>query len=151
MIRKAKISEVKEMQKLINFYAEQGLMLMRSLNELYDNIRDYFVYGEKGKVLGTCALHICWENLAEIKSLAVEKSAQGKGIGTKLIKEALKEAKKFKIKHVFVLTYIPEFFKRFGFKEIDKAKLPQKIWGECINCAKFPNCEEVALIKQIGD
>ncbi|MCM8766395.1 MAG: N-acetyltransferase [Candidatus Omnitrophica bacterium] len=149
MVRKAKLNEVKEIQKLINFYAEQGLMLPRSLNDLYDNLHDYFVYEEKGEILGTCALHICWEDLAEIKSLAVEKLAQGKGIATKLVKEALKEAKTLGIKRVFVLTYEPAFFQRFAFVEIDKSKLPQKIWGECVKCVKFPDCKEVALIKEI--
>ncbi|MCM8783394.1 MAG: N-acetyltransferase [Candidatus Omnitrophica bacterium] len=149
MIRKAKIDEVKEIQKLINLYAERGLMLYRSLNELYDNIRDYFVYEEREKILGTCALHISWEDLAEIKSLAVEESVQHKGIGSSLVKEAIKEAKALGIRQLFVLTYIPEFFEKLDFRKIDKAQLPQKIWGECINCAKFPDCQEVALIKKI--
>jgi len=149
MIRKAKIDEVKEIQKLINFYAEQGLMLPRSLNELYDNLRDFFVYEKKGEILGTCALHIWWEDLAEIRSLAVEKTMQRKGIGSKLVKEALKEAKSLNIKRVFALSFQPEFFEKLGFKKIDKAQLPQKIWKDCINCAKFPHCNEVALIKDI--
>ncbi|MGE4356982.1 MAG: N-acetyltransferase [Candidatus Omnitrophota bacterium] len=149
MIRKAKISEVKDIQRLINLYAERGMMLARSLSELYDNIRDYFVYEEKEKILGTCALHIWWEDLAEIKSLVVEESLQNKGIGTNLVKEALKEAKLLGIKKVFVLTYIPKFFEKLGFREIDKSQMPQKIWGECVNCAKFPDCQETALVIQI--
>lgn len=149
-MRKAKINEVKEIQKLINFYAEQGLMLFRSLQELYGNLRDYFVCEEKGEILGTCALHIVWEDLAEIKSLAVKEKSRGRGIGGGLVNAALKEAKSLNIKNVFVLTYKPEFFAKFGFKEIDKKELPQKIWGECINCAKFPDCEEVAMLKQIN-
>jgi amino-acid N-acetyltransferase len=149
MIRKAKIYDVKEIQHLINFYASRDTMLPRTMAELYENLRDYFVYEEDGKVLGTCALHICWEDLAEIKSLAVEESKQRQGIGSNLLNQALKEAKDLNIKRVFVLTYEPKFFRKFGFKEVDKAKLPQKIWGECINCVKFPDCEEIALIKEV--
>ncbi len=149
MIRKAKISDVKEIQRLINFYASQDLMLPRSLNELYENVRDYFIFEEKGRIVGTCALHISWDDLAEIKSLAVEESKQRKGIGSSLLNQALKEAKDLDIKRVFVLTYKPEFFRKFGFKDIEKQKLPQKIWGECINCAKFPGCQEVALITEL--
>ncbi len=146
MIRKAKITDVKEMQKLINYYASRDMMLARTLVELYENLRDYFVYEDGGKIGGTCALHICWEDLAEIKSLAVAENLQHKGIGANLVQEALEEAKKMNIKKAFVLTYKQEFFKKMGFQEIDKAKLPQKIWGECVNCAKFPDCQEVALI-----
>jgi len=149
MLRKAKISDVKEIQRLINFYAQRDLMLPRSLNELYENLRDYFVDEENGKVLGTCALHISWEDLAEIKSLAVDESKQRHGIGSSLLNQALKEARDFNIKRVFVLTYEPEFFRKLGFKDIDKAQLPQKIWGECINCVKFPNCQEIAFITEL--
>lgn len=149
MIRKTKITDVKEMQKLINYYASRDMMLARTLVELYENLRDYFVYEEGGKILGTCALHISWEDLAEIKSLAVEESKQGKGVGSSLVKEALKEAREINVKRVFVLTYKPDFFKKMGFQEIDKANLPQKIWGECVNCAKFPGCQEIALIKEL--
>ncbi|MCX5656842.1 MAG: N-acetyltransferase [Candidatus Omnitrophica bacterium] len=146
MIRKAKITDVKEMQKLINLYASRDMMLARTLVELYENLRDYFVCEEGGKIVGTCALHISWEDLAEIKSLAVEEVKQNKGVGSSLVKEALREAKEINIKRVFVLTYKPDFFKKMDFQEIDKANLPQKIWGECVNCAKFPGCQETALI-----
>ncbi len=149
MIRKATIKDIKYMQGLINFYAKQDSMLPRSLNELYENIRDFFVYEEKGRVLGCCALHIAWENLAEIKSLAVDEAKQKKGIGTKLVKEALEDAKKLKVKRVFALTYAPEFFEKLGFKRIEHAELPHKIWSECIKCIKFPDCAENALALDI--
>ena len=100
-------------------------MLPRSLNELYESIRDFFVYTEGKNIYGCCALHIDWEDLSEIKSLAVVKSKNGKGIGSKLLDECLKEAKKLKLKKVFALTYVPEFFGTFGFKIIDKKELPQ--------------------------
>jgi len=149
MIRKATIEDIKEIQELINFYAKQDKMLPRSLNELYENIRDFFVYEESGKILGCCSLHIAWENLAEIKSLAVQEASQKKGIGEMLVKQALEDAKKLKVKRVFALTYAPVFFEKLGFRRIEHAELPHKIWSECIKCVKFPDCEENALALDI--
>jgi amino-acid N-acetyltransferase len=149
-IRKARINDIKQIQNLINFYGRQGLMISRSLNELYENIRDFWVCESRGKILGCSAVHISWENLVEIKSVAVDKSAVHKGIGSELLKACLAEAKQLGAKKVFVLTYIPEFFRRFGFRKIAHASLPHKIWAECINCPKFPDCEEIALIKIIA-
>lgn len=147
MIRKADVDDIQQMQALINKFAKLDLMLPRSLNELYENIRDYWVYEEKAKVTGCAALHFSWNDLAEIKSLAVEKNKQGRGIGAVLVKTCLEEAKRFKAKKVFVLTYEAGFFKKLGFKRINNSMLPHKIWAECINCCKFPNCKEVALVK----
>ena len=135
------------MQEMINAFAKQDIMLARSLNELYENIRDYWVKEEKGKVVGCAALHISWDDLAEIKSVAVLKRRQGRGVGRELIKVCLQEASALGIKRIFMLTYKPEYFKKFGFKRVSHASLPHKIWAECINCPKFPNCQEVALQK----
>jgi len=149
MIRKAEIKDVVPIQNIINNFAKDGLMLARSLNELYENLRDFWVYEVEKKVVGCCALHISWEEFAEIKSLAVEKRFQKRGIGTALVEACIQEAKQLGVKNLFVLTYIPQYFKRFGFKKISHEKLPHKIWAECINCPKFPNCKEVALIKKL--
>lgn len=148
-IRKALISDIKPIHKLINDFAKKGQMLPRSLNELYENIRDFFIAEENGEICGVCALHILWEDLAEIRSLIVKREFQKRGIGKNLVKKCLNEASKFGVKQVFVLTYIPDFFRQIGFKEIDKSKLPQKIWGDCIKCPKFPECDEIALIYDI--
>jgi amino-acid N-acetyltransferase len=145
MIRKAGIKDVKKIQELINYYAGQDKMLSRSLSELYENIRDFFVYEDDGKIIGCAALHIMWEDLAEIKSLAVAESSQNKKIGSSLIRAALEESGKLDIKRVFVLSYVPEFFEKFGFNRIEHAELPHKIWSECIKCVKFPDCNEIAL------
>jgi len=147
MIRKAKIKDIKRIQELIGCFARLDVMLPRSLNELYENIRDFWVYEEKGKVIGCAALHISWDDLAEIKSLAVAKNKQGKGIGRDLATACLAEAKVMGAKKIFVLTYKPEFFKKLGFKRIKQSALPHKIWAECINCSKFPNCREIPLLK----
>jgi len=125
-------------------------MMPRSLNEIYENIRDFWVFKERGRIFGCCALHVVgWEDMAEVKSLAVEASHQKRRIGSKLLSACLKEAKGLGIKKVFALTYSPQFFSRFNFNEVDKATLPQKIWVECCNCPKFPDCEEIAVIKKI--
>ena len=147
MIRKARIKDIKEIQNLINSFAKQDLMLPRSLNELYENLRDFWVVDENGRIIGCCALHISWDDLAEIKSLAVKKEKQNKGIGQNLINACLAEAKDVGAKRVFVLTYNPKYFQKFGFKRVKNADLPHKIWAECINCCKFPNCQETALLK----
>jgi len=149
MIRKARISDIRELHKLINFYAEEGKMLPRSLNELYENLRDYAVFEENGEILGCCALHVSWEDLAEVKSLAVKPEHTGKGIGRKLIEGCLAETKELGIRKVFALTFNPEYFEKRGFRKIEKEQLPHKIWSECINCPKFPNCEEVAMLKEV--
>lgn len=149
MIRKAKIKDIKQIQDLINYFAKQDLMLPRSLNELYETLRDFWVVEENKKIVACCALHISWDDLSEIKSLAVAKKNQGKGLGNELVSACLLEARQLGAKKIFVLTYKPDFFKKFGFKKIKHANLPHKIWAECINCCKFPNCQEVALLKKL--
>ncbi|WP_456341551.1 N-acetyltransferase [Thermovibrio sp.] len=144
-VRKARITDAERIQFLINEYAKLGLMLPRSIQSIYENIRDFWVYEEKGEVLGVCALTIFWGDLAEIRSLAVDSKHTGRGIGTALVKRALEEAKEFGIPRVFTLTYQVKFFEKLGFKVIDKEKLPHKIWRDCINCVKFPNCDETAM------
>lgn len=148
-IRKALPKDAVKIHSLVNEFAKEGLLLPVSLNSLYDRIRDFWIFELNGELIGCAALHITWENLAEIRSLAVKKTYQGKGIGKKLVEVCLKEAKDLQMKNVFVLTYQVEFFKKLGFKEIDKTLLPHKVWTDCINCAKFPNCDETAMVKEI--
>lgn len=145
-IRKAKISDLKQVHKLINDFAKKEEMIPRSLNELYETLRDFVVCEDNENICGVCALHIMWEDLAEIRSLAVDRNYQKIGIGRNLVKQCLKEAKALGIKKVFALTYHPEFFKKTGFVDIDKSSLPQKIWGDCVRCPRFPECNEYAVI-----
>ncbi len=149
MIRKAKLDDVKEIQKLIKQYATRGGILPRSLSELYDHLRDFFVYTKSRKVIGICALHLSWEDLAEIRSLAVKEGDRKKGLGAKLVKACLDESKSLGVKRVFALTYEPVFFERLGFKRVDKTILPHKIWTDCLKCVKFPDCDEIALVKEM--
>ncbi len=147
MIRYARMEDVPVIHSLLNHYASQGLLLPCSKSSLYDRLRDFVVYSDKSNaVLGVCALHISWENLAEIRSLAVVESQHGRGIGAALVKQCLLEAQMFGITQSFTLTYQSVFFKKLGFTPIDKKELPHKIWSDCINCPMFPDCDEEALI-----
>lgn len=146
MLRKAQIHDVKDIQKLLVVYASKGDMLSRSLSELYESIRDFYVYEEDGKLLGTTALHIVWEDLAEVRSVAVDENATRKGIGTKLVRACIDEARQLGLKRIFCLTYRPDFFSTLRFRLIDKSELPHKVWGDCIKCVKFPDCDENAMI-----
>jgi len=144
--QKATLKYAKAIHELVNSFAQRNRMLPRSLNEIYELIRDFFICLDKDKVVGVCSLHIVWEDLAEIRSAAVMKKYQKRGIGSKLINYCLKEARSLGANKVFALTYHPEYFKHLGFEDIDKNELPHKIWGDCLKCPKFPGCEEVAVI-----
>lgn len=146
-IRPARMSDVRPIHAMLSYFAGKNLMLPRSISSLYDHLRDFVVYEEDERILGICALHICWDDLAEIRSLAVDESMQKSGIGRQLVESCLDEAKSLEIKQVFVLTYQAAFFRKFGFKDTDKQNLPHKIWSDCLHCAKFPDCDEDALIR----
>jgi len=148
-IRKATIADIKEVQGLINEFAKRNTMIPRSLNELYENIRDIFISEEDGRITGTCSLHVMWDDLAEVRSLAVREEAQRRGIGKSLIESVIGEARALGIKRIFSLTYSPDYFKKAGFRGADKSELPHKIWGDCIKCHKFPECDEEAVILEL--
>ncbi|MDD5190615.1 MAG: N-acetyltransferase [Dehalococcoidales bacterium] len=150
-VEKARIGDVPQIQKLINSFAGQGVMLARPLSELYENIRDFFVVRKGRKIIGCAALHVIWSDLAEIKSVAVDEALHKQGIGQELIKACLDEGRNLGLKTVFCLTYKPEFFAKQGLSEIPKAELPHKIWTECYRCPKFPNCDETAMTVQITE
>ena len=145
-VEKARIGDVPQIHQLINYFADRDEMLARSLSEIYENIRDYFVVRQGERVLACAALHISWADLAEVKSVAVAEDTHQQGIGAQLVEVCLKEAKELGIPTVFCLTYQPAFFEKFGFSQVDKMELPRKVWTECYRCPKFPDCGEVALI-----
>jgi len=153
MIRKANINDIKTIHGFLQDYGKKGELLPRPLSELYDHLRDFSVYVDnnegKEKVLGCCALQFCWAALAEIRSLAVHPDCLGKKIGSQLAEAALAEAKSIKKKKVFTLTYRPEFFEKYGFVKIPRSDLPLKIWGDCLLCIKFPDCDEIAMMKEL--
>ena len=152
MIRKAVIRDVKPIHKLLSYYADQGLLLPRSLSEMYDHLRDLFVVEDNQQwnpIIGVSALGICWEDVAEIRSLAVAEDHRKRGLGSQLVERCLAEAGSLGLKKVFTLSYVPDFFSRLGFKEVEKTVLPHKIWGDCLKCPKFPDCDETAMMIQL--
>jgi amino-acid N-acetyltransferase len=138
-------------QEMLNHYASQGKLLPRSLSELYTHLRDTFVWvdEETGQIVGCCSLHIVWEDLAEVRSLAVREDQQKRGIGRLLVEACLQEAEQLEIRRVFVLTYEIAFFEHMGFSQVDKNIFPQKIWADCLRCPKFPKCDETALLLEL--
>ena len=152
MLRKARIGDVKTIHRLINISAGKGEMLPRSLMDIYGSLRDFFVYyNEKdGEIVGTCAMNITWENLAEIRSLNVAEERRREGIGRKLVEACISEAVTLELYRIFALTYQREFFLKLGFQYVDRDTLPQKVWSDCLRCPKYPDfCDEISMILEL--
>ncbi len=148
-VQKAQLTDVSQIHKLVNSFGSQGLMLPRPLSEIYENLRDFFVVKEGDQVVGCGALHICWEDLVEVKSVAVMEGNQGQGIGAVVVQACIEESRELDVAEVFVLTYEPDFFSRFGFIKVDLMALPRKVWGECQRCPKYPDCDETAMVLRL--
>ncbi len=149
MIRKARISDAESIYKLVASYSQKGVMLSRSLNSIYEHIRDFWVVedDQSHELIGCAALQIIgWDGLAEVRSLVISSSKQNMGLGKKLIDTCINEANEMNVKRLFALTFVPGFFIKCGFYEISKDKLPHKIWSDCIDCPMFPDCKEIAVI-----
>lgn len=161
--RRARPSDTRSILNLIGHYSAKGVMLPRSFAQLVEKIRDFNVAlstegplksekGEKGKeaIVGIVALHVVGEDLAEVRSLAVAEELQGKGVGRKLMEMCLADAGEMRLPRIFTLTYQTAFFHKLGFEKVEKLTLPQKIWGDCVHCAKFSDCDEIAMIKDLS-
>ena len=151
-VRKARPTDVSAMHKMINHYAEQQLMLPKTHLQLYENLRDYSVGtlpGDEQRVIGCGALHIYWEDLAEIRAVAVEPEAIQKGIGTSVVERLIEEAREINLERVFVFTYVPKFFSRFGFVQAEHSSMPLKVYNECFHCPKFNTCDEIAMVLHV--
>ena len=145
--RKARFGDIESIYGLVDIYAAQGDMLPRSRNTLYENLRDMIVAETDDIVIGVGALHIMWDRLAEVRMMAVSPQYMRQGIGTEIVRLLLDEGDAIGIEKVFTLTYKPDFFRKLGFIRISREELPQKVWKECIDCPKYPNCDEIAMIK----
>ena len=151
-IRPARVGDVPAIYELIRTFADRKVMIRRSLGELYESIREFVVaVDDQSRVVGCAALHVFWEDLAELKCLAVSEGVQGQGVGRMLAEACWESAQDLEIQAVFTLTYVAEFFERCGYRRIEKADLPHKIWNECVRCPLFPNCTENALIRTVAD
>jgi amino-acid N-acetyltransferase len=152
LLRKARIQDVKAIHGLLLRPGEgDGLVLPRSFNQLYSHLRDFFVAADRetDEVLGCCALSICWDDLAEVRSLMVRRDHRGQGLGRLLVDACLSEAVTLGIFRVFVLTNQEAFFRKMGFAEAAKDALPQKVWADCVNCPHFPDCDETPMILEL--
>jgi amino-acid N-acetyltransferase len=148
-VDRARVGDANSMHRMISHFADKGEMLPRALSEIYEDIRDYFVVRKRGRVIACAALHVTWVDLAEVRSLAVDEQAQNQRIGSALVQACLEEAQELGIPRVFCLVRKPAFFEKHGFQLIDKTELPHKVWAECYRCPKFPDCDEVALIRYL--
>ena len=146
---KAEIGDAQAIHDLINLYAQRGDMLPRTMGEVYENLRDFYVVHEGAQLVGCVALHIVWSDLAEVKSLAVSETVQSRGLGSALVNATIEEARNIGLARVFALTYRPAFFERLGFVQADVMTLPRKVWNECYRCPKFPSCNEIALVRDL--
>ena len=146
MIRKGQIKDAQAIKNLICLYSEDGKMLFRSLEEIEQNIANFWVYEKLGEVIGICNLKYGWDNLVEIRSLGVDPRYQRKGIATELVQESIEHALlNQNCETVFVLTYAISLFEKLGFQIIDKVNLPQKVWNDCQQCLHQDNCDETAM------
>lgn len=146
-IRKARMDDVRAIHNLLNYFADRRELLPRSLSEVYENLQQFFVATKGGKVVGTCALYVTWAGLAEVKALAVASEVQRRGLGKRLLKTVIAEAKRLRVETLFTLTIREELFKKFGFKRAKKSELPHKVWTECVRCPYFPDsCIETSLV-----
>jgi amino-acid N-acetyltransferase len=152
LVRKARLSDVNELFRIINYYAERQQMLPKTQLQLYENLRDYSIAAgapASDRVFGCGALHIYWENLAEIRALAVAPEMTDQGVGTALVERLLNEARELEIEQVFLFTYEPKFFARFGFIQVEHRTMPLKVYNECFHCPKFNKCDELAMVLHI--
>lgn len=149
-IARAAIADAHAICDLVNTFARKGEMLPRTMSEVYQNLRDFYVVHDDAGALVACgALHILWADLAEIKSLAVREDQQGRGLGGRIVEACMDEAREIGIETVFALTYRPGFFEKLGFTHADVMTLPRKVWGECYRCPKFPGCNEIAMVRPV--
>lgn len=150
VVRRAVVSDIPKIQGLIDTFACKDEMLHRSLNELFENMRDFHVAeDESGDIVACAAIHVYWDDLGELKCVAVSPKVQGRGYGKLIVESCLDDARALGLRRVFALTYKPEFFGRYGFVVVERNTLPHKVWGECIKCHKFPDCHEVAMMNYV--
>lgn len=149
LVRPATVADVGAVVELVNGYAALGEMLPKSLNQVYQNIRDFVVAEDTGRIVGCGALHVLWDNLGEVRSLAVVEELRGRRIGSRIVHDLLGEGRRLGLPRAFALTYRPSFFLAQGFTIVERDTLPRKIWVDCIDCIKFPQCDEIALIRDL--
>jgi amino-acid N-acetyltransferase len=148
-IRKASLTDIGALLGLINAYAVKGIMLPRTEFEMAENIRDFLVAFDAERLLGCGALHFYTATSGEVRSLAVDPSVKTQGIGRALVEALEEEARGQELHSIFAFTYVPGFFGKLGFEEVDRGELPLKAWKDCLRCPKFQACDEIAVLKRL--
>jgi amino-acid N-acetyltransferase len=147
-IRAARVSDVPGIYDQIRVFADQKLMIRRSMAELYESIREFIVaVDDENRVVGCVALHVFWADLAEIRCLAVAEHVQNSGVGRRLVDACWDAGRELEIRSIFALTQSGGFFERCGFQPVEKSELPSRIWHECVRCPSFPECKELAFMR----
>lgn len=148
-VRKASIRDIHAILEVINAYAAQGVMLPRTEFEMSEHIRDFSVVYQEGVLLGCAALHFYTPTTAEVRSLAVRPEMKQHGIGRILVENLEQEARENDLESLFAFTYVPGFFAKLGFLEVERGELPLKAWKDCLRCPKFQDCDEIAVLKRL--
>jgi amino-acid N-acetyltransferase len=147
--RKAAMADIHALLTLINGYAAKGVMLPRTEFEMSENIRDFTLAFDGDKLVGCGALHFYTPTSGEVRSLAVDPEAKSRGIGRVIVEALEKEARECGLHTIFAFTYVPGFFGRLGFVEVERGELPLKAWKDCLRCPKFSACDEIAVVKYL--
>jgi amino-acid N-acetyltransferase len=150
-VRKARLQDIPAIARLINDYASQGIMLPRNEMELAESIRDFTVAETGGELAGCGALHFYTPQAGEVRSLAVKPEMKSFGIGRQLVEALEREARSHDLAVLFAFTYVPGFFAKLGFPQVDRSLLPLKAWKDCLRCPKFQSCDEIAVLKRLKD
>jgi len=148
-LRKARMSDIPVLTALINGFARAGSMLPRTEFELSEGIRDFTVVLVDDQIVGCAALHFYGPTLAEVRSLAVDSTRQRTGAGQALMEALEREAREFDLDGIFAFTYVPGFFAKMGYHEVERGDLPLKAWKDCLRCPKFQACDEIAVLKEL--
>jgi amino-acid N-acetyltransferase len=146
-VRKASMQDIPALLELINGYAAKGIMLARTEFEMSENMRDFMVAYAGNQLVGCGALHFYSPTMGEVRSLAVAESHKTHGIGRMIVDSLVYEAKLYGLDAVFAFTYVPRFFGRVGFHEVERGELPLKAWKDCLRCPKFQACDEIAVVR----
>jgi amino-acid N-acetyltransferase len=146
-VRKASMNDIPALLELINGYAAKGIMLSRTEFELSENMRDFMVAYAGNQLAGCGALHFYSPTMGEVRSLAVAETHKTHGIGRLIVDALVYEAKLYGLDAVFAFTYVPRFFAKVGFNEVERGELPLKAWKDCLRCPKFQACDEIAVVR----
>jgi len=149
LIRAARITDVPAIHDLLETYASKGNLLPRSMNEIYRHLRDFFAIELNGKIAAIGALEIFTEDLGEVRSLVVADEYERRGLGRLMVQRIVAEARQIGLRRLMALTYVPEFFHKLGFRTVGTDTLPEKVWGVCVKCYKYNNCDETAVVLEL--